>query len=116
MRIIDQKGNEIQETDVDLSIGYLCDHFILRPGVPEVDFETKHLYEDGDFEQVKLFVISNDAPQRRIAELKERLRQSDYHILKVVEGAKTLSECAEIIRQRTLWRREINTLEKSKEE
>lgn len=47
----------------------------------------------------------------KIAELKQKLQDTDFHILKIVEGAATLSECAEVITKRASWRREINELE-----
>jgi hypothetical protein len=48
----------------------------------------------------------------RIRELKGLLSSTDYKILKVVEGATTLSEIAEVILQRAEWRKEINELER----
>ena len=51
--------------------------------------------------------------QRRIAELKENLQNTDYLILKVVEGAITLEEIAETVKDRAQWRREINELEET---
>ena len=47
----------------------------------------------------------------RIAELKQKLQDTDYHILKVVEGALTLDDCTEIMAERASWRKEINELE-----
>jgi hypothetical protein len=47
----------------------------------------------------------------RIAELKQLLQNTDYNILKIVEGASTLAECAEVIAKRASWRKEINELE-----
>ena len=49
----------------------------------------------------------------RIAELKQKLQDTDFHILKIVEGAATLSDCAEVIAKRASWRKEINELEKT---
>ena len=47
----------------------------------------------------------------RIVELKQLLQNTDYNILKIVEGASTLAECAEVIAKRASWRKEINDLE-----
>lgn len=47
----------------------------------------------------------------RIAELKQLLRDTDFKILKIVEGATTLAECASVIAERASWRKEINELE-----
>jgi hypothetical protein len=56
-----------------------------------------------------------EVANERIEELKGLLRDTDYHILKVVEGATTLAACAEVILKRAAWRREINELEKQME-
>ena len=47
----------------------------------------------------------------RITELKQKLQDTDFHILKIVEGAATLGDCAEVISKRASWRKEINELE-----
>lgn len=49
--------------------------------------------------------------QARIAELKQKLADSDYAIIKIAEGAATVEQYAELIEQRKAWRAEINTLE-----
>lgn len=51
----------------------------------------------------------------RISELKQNLADTDYNILKIVEGAATLSEMASIIAKRAQWRKEINELEREQE-
>lgn len=48
---------------------------------------------------------------QRIAELKNMLFATDYNILKIVEGASTLTEMAGVIKKRASWRKEINELE-----
>ena len=47
----------------------------------------------------------------RIIELKQKLSDTDYNILKVMEGAATLSEMASVIEKRAQWLKEINELE-----
>lgn len=47
----------------------------------------------------------------RIAELKQMLADTDYHIIKMAEGEATFEECSEIIALRKAWRKEINELE-----
>ena len=47
-----------------------------------------------------------------IAELKQKLSDSDYAIIKIAEGAATAEEYADIIAQRAIWRARINELEK----
>ena len=46
-----------------------------------------------------------------IDELKNQLDLTDYNILKVVEGAATLVEVAEVVAKRATWRKRINELE-----
>ena len=47
----------------------------------------------------------------RIAELKQKLAETDYIVLKIAEGSATKKEYAEKIAQRQAWRTEINDLE-----
>ena len=47
----------------------------------------------------------------QIAELKQKLADTDYISCKIAEGAATKEEYAEILAQRQAWRNEINTLE-----
>lgn len=49
--------------------------------------------------------------QNRIAELKQKLAETDYIVLKIAEGSATKKEYAEKIAQRQAWRTEINDLE-----
>lgn len=51
------------------------------------------------------------AAEREIAELKMKLRDSDYQAIKYAEGMFTLSEYAPIREQRQAWRDRINELE-----
>lgn len=48
--------------------------------------------------------------EARISELKRRLADSDYAVIKIAEGAATAEEYADVIAQRRAWRAEINTL------
>ena len=52
------------------------------------------------------------SPTDKIAQLKQKLANTDYKILKLAEGALSLEECADVIKQRDEWRKEINLLEK----
>ncbi len=49
--------------------------------------------------------------QSRIAELKDKLFETDYIAAKIAEGAATKEEYADMIVQRQAWRDEINRLE-----
>ena len=48
----------------------------------------------------------------RIGVLKQHLFDTDYNILKIVEGAMTLADCSDVLKKRAAWRKEINELEK----
>ena len=49
--------------------------------------------------------------EMQIAELKQKLTDTDYVACKIAEGVATKEEYAEIIAQRQAWREEINKLE-----
>ena len=142
MRILDENNIEIESPD--LSKGYLkqdslfiCHHKAIE-GVAEVGhYETIKEYPNGgrdvewiadvqaveakdaydEFEEIQRYIPFTEAQLavRRISELKRFLQETDYNILKVVEGAMTLQDCAEVIAKRALWRKEINGLEQTLE-
>ena len=66
-----------------------------------------------EYEDIYRFIPFTDLElaTNRIAELKQLLRDTDFKILKIVEGAATLAECASVIAERASWRKEINELE-----
>ena len=47
-----------------------------------------------------------------ICELKQKLSDTDYIACKIAEGSATVEEYSEIIRERQMWREEINKLER----
>ena len=49
--------------------------------------------------------------QKRIAELKKKLADTDYQAIKYAEGELSAEEYAETREQRKAWRAEINALE-----
>ena len=55
-------------------------------------------------------------PFERIAELKDKLAETDYIACKIAEGVATKEEYAEVIEQRQIWREEINELQRVTEE
>lgn len=76
------------------------------PGTPAADAWD-------EYEDILRFIPFTDSElaANRITELKQKLQDTDFHILKIVEGAKTLADCEEIIAKRASWREEINELE-----
>ena len=138
MRIFDKHDNELQS--IDEKSGYLVEdrrflkhheavkareergHWVTLKEYPnggkDVDWvidepatEAREAWDE--YEPIMRFVefTKSEINQRRIAELKALLQSTDYMILKVIEGATTLAEIAETIRQRAAWRKEINELE-----
>ena len=113
MRILNEKREEIKESDIDLEKGKLYVKKIVKPDVAPVDNIKKFAYSDDDYEEVQIYERIPDEilTKNRIAELKRMLSDTDYMILKIVEGASTLTDYAETIVKRKAWRDEINLLE-----
>lgn len=139
MKIIDENGIEIVE--YDKTKGYLKEievfvkhHKAVKAVAEQGHYEVIAEYEEtggkdvewvvdvpaaeakeafDEFEKVLQFVPYSlkELAEMRIQELKRMLADTDFHILKIVEGATTLAECAEMIRKRASWRKEINELE-----
>lgn len=143
MRIFDENNIEIKEPDI--SKGYLindslfsCHHEATEAIEEQGHWETIKEYPNGgkdvrwvvdkpavqareawdEYEEIQRYVkfTASELAQNRITELKNLLFETDYHILKIVEGAAMLSECKEIIAQRAQWRKEINELEEQLKE
>ena len=113
MKIFDKLWNELNEADLDLERGRLIPTNRIKPDAKPIDNVTKFAYEDDDYEDVLQYDFPDEADwlARQIDHYKKELADTDFHILKVVEGAKTLVECAEIILKRRGWRSKINELE-----
>lgn len=140
MRIFDINDNEIESPD--LTKGYLKadklfiahhkaveavaekGHYKVIAEYPETggkDFEwvidvagveAKDAWDEYEDGYRYVLFTAKELAEQKIAELKRMLSDTDYHILKVMEGATTLAACAEIIKKRADWRKEINDLEK----
>lgn len=111
MRVVDIAGNTL--TDWNLTAGELVTAVVVRKDALPIDNLTKFVWADTDYEQVLMYIRHPvKTAEEKIAEIRTKLRDTDYHILKVVEGAVTLLDCGEIIKQRAAWRKEINALEK----
>ena len=77
-------------------------------------------YIDGKYvivsdEEIKseqeIFEKTEEFKQLHIAELKQKLANTDYAVIKIAEGSATAEEYSDIIQQRKAWREEINRLE-----
>lgn len=49
-------------------------------------------------------------PELEINELKQKLADTDYAVIKIAEGSATVDEYADFITQRREWRKRINEL------
>ena len=143
MRIIDENGIEV--VDYDQQTGYLKEdrvflkhHEAVEGTEEQGHFEVISEYPNGgkdvkwvvdvpavpsieahdEYENVYRFIpyTAKEIARRRVEELKQKLADTDYHILKIVEGVTTLSACAEVIRNRARWRKEINEIEEQDKE
>ena len=76
------------------------------PGV-----EAKDAWDE--YEEILRYIpfTEQELTALRITELKSMLASTDYNILKIVEGASTITEMSEVIKKRASWRKEINELE-----
>jgi hypothetical protein len=139
MRIFDEHNNLLE--NYDNTKGYLkndrlfvCHHDAVSAVEEQGHWETIAEYPNGgkdvewivdvpaveakeawdEYENILRFVAfsSKELAENRILELKQKLADTDYNILKIVEGAATIDEKADIIAQRASWRKEINELEK----
>ena len=54
---------------------------------------------------------SENLALHEIAELKRKLSETDYAVIKIAEGAAQPDEYSEVIGQRAIWRARINELE-----
>ena len=138
MRIFDELGNQLDSYDpakgkVRPDRLFICHHKAVQAVTEQGHYETVAQYPNGgkdlkwvvdvpavksedawdEYEDILRFVpfTEAEAATNRIADLKKMLADTDYNILKIVEGAATLAEMASIIAKRALWRKEINELE-----
>ena len=112
MRILNANMEEISKSEVDLKKGKLYKKVIVKADAIPIDNITKFTYEVDDYEEVFVFVLPGETIlSDRIAELKKKLSDTDYVVIKIAEGAATAKEYAEVITNRQKWREEINALE-----
>ena len=138
MKILDEFDNVLES--IDNTKGYLkkdslflCHHEAVAAVEEQGHWETVAEYPNGgkdvewvidihgveakeawdEYEDIYRFVpfTKKELAEFRISELKQKLFDTDYNIIKIVEGAATLTEKADIIAQRAQWRKEINELE-----
>ena len=92
------------------SHNFHCGDGELVVAIPDdISIEEMHNYKFENNEFVYDPLPVNDSV--RIAELKQYLRDTVDDVLQIIEGVSTLSECAEIIKKRSEWRKELKELE-----
>lgn len=140
MRIFDENDNLLDTYDE--TKGYLkkdrlfvCHHEAVEAVEEQGHWETVAEYPNGgkdavwvvdvpggkakeawdEYEDILRFVAfsAEELAAHKIQELKQKLLSTDGHILKIVEGAATLAEMAEVIALRAQWRKEISQLEQT---
>lgn len=114
MRILNEKDEEIQESDCDLTLGALIPSQALKTDVAPIDNVTKFAWDDDDFEDVLLYMplyTEDEVRQQKIDTLKSKLAATDYVVIKIAEGVATTEDYADVIADREAWRKEINELE-----
>jgi hypothetical protein len=143
MRILDEQNNVLES--IDEAKGYLqkdslfvCHHEAVEAVREQGHWETIKEYPNGgkdvewvidvpaveakeawdEYEDILRFVAytAKELAEFQIAKLKQKLSNTDYNILKIVEGAATLAEMGDVIKQRAQWRKEINNLERELKE
>jgi hypothetical protein len=138
MKIYDKNGVEL--ISPDMGKGYLVQDslFVMHHEAVEAvkeqgHWETVKEYPNGDkdvewvvdvpgveaveaydeYENILRYLeyTAKEIAAQRIDELKAKLQETDYVVLKAVEGATTFAEIAETVNKRAAWRKEINELE-----
>ena len=140
MRILDYLGNEKVLDDLDLDTGFLKEERILIAQHKAVEardeeghyeiikeypnggadvkwvvdipaIEEKEAYDE--YETILRYTpfAEKDLDQRKILELKQKLSETDYCIIKIMEGSSTAEEYSDVISERKKWRQMINELE-----
>lgn len=107
-KIINENTKECQ---VGLGDGY---DFYRSIGMTETEVEQAYngtWYVAGYAPKKSQYLIN----QEKITELKQRLFETDYAVVKIAEGVSTHEAYSALLSDRQSWRAEINTLEEENE-
>lgn len=117
MRYVNQNYETIDESEVDLSQGYVFQNTIIKEDAIEPDNITKFAYDDDEYEEVNIYVRvpQREQIQQEIQERKNYLTDTDYAIIKIAEGSATPGEYEDVIARRKLAREQINEYERQLE-
>lgn len=113
MKIFDQNDKEIQLEDCDLTIGYITNEIRIKNDATPIDNKTKFAWYEEDYENIKRYIVIPEdiRNENRLNELKNKLSNSDYAIIKIMEGTATTEEYSQLIADRKAWRAEVNKLQ-----
>lgn len=73
---------------------------------PDMGYKCSYKREGNKIMQVWQYSV-----EQHIEDLKQQLRDTDYAVIKIAEGAATVEEYADVIAQRQEWRNMINNLQ-----
>lgn len=118
MRLLNEKYEEIYEVDIAPEKGRIYRKNIIKPNAVPVDDITKFAYADDDYEEVMIYerISEDEILTKHIEDLKRKLTDTDYVVIKIAEGVSTADDYADVISARQEWRAEINASEKKLKE
>ena len=59
MRYVNEKRQNILESEIDLSKGYLVSVWVIKEDAPPIDDITKFAYSSDDYEEVQMYVLNS---------------------------------------------------------
>lgn len=118
MRLLNENYDEISEAEIVPEKGRLYRKNIIKPDAVPVDDITKFAYADDDYEEVMIYerISEGEILTKHIEDLKRKLTDTDYVVIKIAEGVSAADEYAGVISARQEWRNEINLYEKKLKE
>lgn len=85
---------------------------LLKGFIPVVEVENPGLGYVCNYTRNKDVIVQfwEYSKEKHIQDLKQRLADTDYVVIKIAEGVSTIEDYADIIAQRQEWRTQINEL------
>ena len=113
MRILNEQDEELTLDQCNLETGNLREEIIIWPDAVPIDNVTKFAWSDADYEEILRYIEVPEMKRNEycIEELKKNLKDTDYTVIKIAEGAATKEEYSIIISNREAWHKEINDLQ-----
>ena len=140
MRVLNNLGVELSMDEIDISAGtffeeriFIAHHKAVEASAEEGHYEVIAEYPNGgkdvewivdvpateakeaydEYETILRYTpfTEKDLDHQQILKLKQKLSETDYCVIKIMEGSATANDYADTIAQRKLWRKQINELE-----